>query len=371
MIDWLFSVDKSLPEYLTSLRKCPQPGKFYPVSKGSTEIGQSLTLGFSCFALKTYYTLGLWEYLPEEERYNWISLIQSFQIHSSASLSPVAQNAYIDKSLIDFLNSQRTSLKSWLVRQLKVTKGPSYSEQVILAETKQAIATLAQVGQRSVKAYTGFPSTTDDINYLLQRLDWTQPWAAGGQASALAVFVVEEAPKFLSMAKVKDLKAQLTDIFLQLADPETGGYFKGRPPSHGQIINGAMKVLSGLDWLSEPIHYPQSLIDTCLSCFPEPEGCHVVDAVYVLYRCSQQVAYKKSQVNRYCLSLLEMIQKHHNPDGGFSYFISKSQTSYYGTPISDGLAVSDIHGTCLFSWALAMIFEILELKGLTWKVIKP
>jgi hypothetical protein len=36
-----------------------------------------------------------------------------------------------------------------------------------------------------------------------------------------------------------------------------------------------------------------------------------------------------------------------------------------------GLAESDIHGTCLLAWAVAMILEILDSNRNGWRVIKP
>jgi hypothetical protein len=55
-----------------------------------------------------------------------------------------------------------------------------------------------------------------------------------------------------------------------------------------------------------------------------------------------------------------MIRLHHNPDGGFSYWIGKSQTVYYGVPITSGMPVSDIHGTLLLTWALAMVLRLID-----------
>ena len=59
-----------------------------------------------------------------------------------------------------------------------------------------------------------------------------------------------------------------------------------------------MKVISGLDWIEQEIHYPKRLIDFCLKNKPVLEGCDIVDYVYVLYKCSQQVDYKKQEINR-------------------------------------------------------------------------
>ena len=53
-----------------------------------------------------------------------------------------------------------------------------------------------------------------------------------------------------------------------------------------------------------------------------------------------------------------MIAAHHNTDGGFSYNVGRAQKWYYGVPISKGLKESDIHGTVLLVWALAMISRV-------------
>ena len=51
-----------------------------------------------------------------------------------------------------------------------------------------------------------------------------------------------------------------------------------------EVINGAMKVITGLDWINHEIHYPEKLIDFCLNTKPQT-GCDLVDIVYVLYKC--------------------------------------------------------------------------------------
>ena len=42
-------------------------------------------------------------------------------------------------------------------------------------------------------------------------------------------------------------------------------------PSKAQTVNGAMKVITGLDWIDEEIHYPERLIDLCLNIDPSQE----------------------------------------------------------------------------------------------------
>ena len=79
----------------------------------------------------------------------------------------------------------------------------------------------------------------------------------------------------------------------------------------------------------------------------------------------------KKRVTIYLENLIKVIEKHFNDDGGFSYFIDKSQTHYYGVKITDGLQQSDLHGTLLFVWALSMIFELQETSSFSWSIIKP
>ena len=94
---------------------------------------------------------------------------------------------------------------------------------------------------------------------------------------------------------------------------ETGGT---STPNYNMLVNGAKKVLTALDWLGEPNHYPIKLIDSVLKQWPRSDGCHIVDAVYVLYRCYLVSEHRKSKVNSYLLNCLQMIKGHEQPRGG-------------------------------------------------------
>ena len=99
-----------------------------------------------------------------------------------------------------------------------------------------------------------------------------------------------------------------------------------------------MKVITGLDWLNIPVHKPNELINLCLNHKPESEGCDLVDIVYVLYKCSLQTNYKEEEIKKYFSNLLNEIEEHYFEDlGGFSYYLNKSQTHYYGIKITMAL----------------------------------
>ena len=77
--------------------------------------------------------------------------------------------------------------------------------------------------------------------------------------------------------------------------------------------------------------------------------------------CQKQTNYRKSEIVKYLNDLISIIYLHFFPNFyGFSYFLNKSQTHYYGVKISKGLNTPDIHGTTLLVWALSMILEIID-----------
>lgn len=377
-VDWLEQLQATLPGYLRTLQVDERPGRFWPCVNGRTRLGSQISLGFSCFALKLYTMLGWWDQLPAADQKTWIRFIQSFQ---KQGVDPITHQAFIDQALIynayhyhrypqqflyhlyTYMRNPRLFVYDYLKRETL-----TFRQRVIVAETKQAIATLADVGAAPDQLYSGSPGSSEDVTWYLQALDWTQPWGAGAQTAMLPVFwVAQRTRRGLPLEAIKACNNFLTTI----VSPETGGYYQGNVPSHGQLINGAMKVLTALDWLDTPIHYPEKLIDTCLSQLPASDGCHLVDAIYVLYRCRQQTDYRQNEIRTYCGQVMEMIKAHYNADGGFSYYIGRSQTGYYWARIARGLPESDIHGTTMLTWSLVMITEMLGANQFGWRVIKP
>lgn len=346
-------------------------GEYLPHKESPGSEGISVSLGYSCFALKILYTINQWGKISKKKQELWINHIHQFQ---NTCLIPkychYKNNAFIDPPVIKYLDKDN-SLYSFLKKKIKNNHEFSQIEMVIYAETKQAIATLAQIGVVNKKTYYEFPITKKALLNRLDSYDWTQPWGAGGQTAALAVFISTQAPRFLEFIECQKLTNTLDTFISNLADPRSGSYFSGPDPDYNQLINGAMKIISALDWINIPIHYPERLIDTVLMAEPLSDGCHVVDAVYVLYKCCQNSDYRKNEIQQYCIRLLQTIMHHKNKDGGFSFYIGNTQNIYYGVPIGSGREISDLHGTCLFVWAIAMIMELLGYSEHNWKVIKP
>mgnify|MGYP001159915151 FL=1 len=359
-----------ISEFLENLRK-KNKFEYFPSVMGVTKEGERLNLGFSCYALKCSYILNL---LSDDDlkAKNWSKYINNYQ----TSTENLPNNSYVD---FDYLNSFRNRSGINFIKDtikdistsLNIKKFPNINERIetyIRAESKQAISTLYEVKSETKLKYLDFPKTKIEIDNFLENLNWSTPWSSGAQFSSLCVFAKTQ----LEKKQFKEIQSFLIEFIEKLANPNTGAYYLGSEPSQQEIINGSMKVITGLDWINEPIHYPEKLIDLALKVNPDSEGCDLVDIVYVLYKCSEQTNYRKKDIISYLNNLIDEIYFHYKEEeGGFSYFINKSQTHYYGVQITSGLNVADIHGTILLTWALSMIYNIQEEESVNWKILKP
>ena len=359
-------------QFFKGLKKDPKKFQFLPTKVGTTYQGEELNLGFSCLALKSYFILGLWQDLSEEDRNNWINYINSFQEENAS----FPQGSYIDEAFLnEYKNKNLQSvIKNQIKNNLNISSKFNYSTDkrkltdAIRAESKQAISTLFQVGEKNKIKYLNFPQKEEDINLFLNNLNWNFPWSAGAQFSALCVFSKTQ----LDSNDFEYCKDAYYKFISKIVNNKDGAYYRNRTPNQQELVNGCMKVLTGLDWLDSPIHYPEKLIDMCLNINPSQEGCDIVDIVYVLYRCLNESNYREKEVMSYFNKTIELIEKHYfYGEGGFSYFIHKSQKNYYGLSISTGQDTPDIHGTTLLLWAISMVLNTIEKKSSNWNVIKP
>ncbi len=358
---WLESLTERVPAYLERLKVGDKPGRYLPCERGATPIGREIGLGYSCFALKLEHILGTWSALEESERVARIEFIQRYQVGGTS------QGAFVDLPQVEFL--QRGTWRDAVWKFFGRGQPKDLSQTIVLAETKQAIATLAQVDAEPRVPFRDFPLTPEGVRRFFRSKDWSHPREAAGQSAALVVFLKTQAPALLAPRDVEELLEICRDFYAGLADEESGTYFRGRRPAQSELIHGAMRVLVALAWLDVSPHFPERLIHTCLAQPPSPDGCHLVDAVYVLH---QSVGGEPSRTVRAYLShAIEMIRRHGHDDGGFSFYTRRAQTNYHGVPISRGLEESDIQGTCLLTWALAMIWKILSPETAAWQTIQP
>tara|TARA_B100000123_G_scaffold80489_1_gene57905 strand:- start:2202 stop:3305 length:1104 start_codon:yes stop_codon:yes gene_type:complete len=356
---------KGIEHFLNNLKKPEEDFSFFPALKGLTNDGKKLSLGFSCYALKIYYMLGKTKNI--DNLVDWAVYINSFQRDEKG----LPRNSYVDSHLkasyeeIDFISSSKESIKA-LLNFLSIkdfeTRGNKFKK-AINAETKQAISTLYEINHPNQKLIENEFGEFKNLELFLNNLNWNLPWDAGAQFSSFCVY---------SKTQNFNINSDLINFISGKVDVETGSYFDTRPSNPRQIINGAMKVITGLDWLGEEIHYPKNLIDFCLDNKPVQEGCDIVDFVYTLYMCSKQTDYKKKEINDLFLDITkDIFSLYFKEEGGFSYFQDKSQSHYYGIKITDSLKTPDLHGTLLCLWAINMILDNIERLEDDKQIIKP
>ncbi|MBF0211956.1 MAG: hypothetical protein HQM00_00180 [Magnetococcales bacterium] len=366
---WLQGLRDDLGQFVTSLQHDDHSGRYRPCRDGSVEAGTKAALGFGCFAKKILDATGLWPQLTAAEQRTRLDFLHGFQLREEEKPPfPGMTGAFLDKALLRAIPAPPESWRAQMKRRWQgAPPPPDPRAEALLAETKQAIATLAWSDEPPRVPFGGFPRQPAPLLARLNGLDWSRPWGAGAKSAALAVFIRTQGPRLPDVETVA-LQRVMTQFLQGLVDPTTGGYFRApSPPPRGQLINGAMKVLNALEWLDEPIHQPERLIDTCLLQGPPPAGCHVVDWIFVVHRCLGQTDHRRLEIQQQAVTILDLIRRHQNRDKGFSYAPGQAQSHYYGAAISRGLDEGDLHGSCLLTWAVAMIVEILELDLPGWK----
>lgn len=340
---------------------------FFPVIQNSTQIGKSINMGYLCYVLKIYKMTNHWKQFSKNNKFEWIDTLLKFQNHNFEGY----ENYFIDPQVFKYFNSNfsKFKIKNTIKQILNTITVKNYENPTTLvskslnADNKQIISTLVELDFIDFRQPRFDFRSFKQINDFLDSYDWSKPWDAGAQFSSISLY-----DSIFDLGYTQDLYNYIT----YKHDKSTGSYFTMQPESKRQVINGAMKVLTGLDWLNMPIHSPEKLIDFCLNNKPEFEGCDLVDYIYVLYKSSKETNYRKNEVHKILKEVLNYLSKlYYKKQKGFSYFLRKSQTHYYGINITKGRDEPDIHGTILSIWAIIMILDLLEINDFGYKVIKP
>ena len=370
---WYHSIEEGILQLLHKLNRPETNFEFNPVLLGNTKSGNKIKLGPSIYALKILKILNNKEFLNNNTILEWGDFINSFQKQNSK----FPKNSFIDEDYLtdiskfnlqnDFKNLIKKIILSFN-EKVPFEENEKKIVKSVKAETKQAISILHEFNIKNKYLYIDFPRQDSSINNYLDSYNWQYPWNSGAQFAGQCLFISTQ----LSEDERLQCKKVLSSYIKNKVNKETGFYYEGSLPQSAQLVNGAMKVLTGLQWIDEEIHYPKKIIDYSLNYVPNKEGCDLIDVVHVLSMCGKQSGYKKNQIIKYFDNILNMVREHYQPKtGGFSYFINKSQTHYYGLKISDGRDTSDLHGTLLCLWAISIILDFKEDSSQSWNILKP
>ena len=105
--------------FLDELRNKDSKYSFQPMSKGTTEIGSSLKLGFSIYALKIFYMSADWENLSAKDKEEWVNFINSFQ----SNVAGFPDNSFIDSAYLDYFKKINLKLKLKDITKITLNKG--------------------------------------------------------------------------------------------------------------------------------------------------------------------------------------------------------------------------------------------------------
>lgn len=359
----LQEVNESVSKYLKKLNY--DDFLFFSNNQFNNDSYNLPRLGNSCYAIKLKIILDEWKDINDNIKIKWINFLSSFQIHEYE----IFNTYFVDEVIYNYHFESASKVKDIAKTLVNKFANRNYKKsslklfESINAESKQALSTIFDSGfKNKILIQSRFKNNYEVTDYL-SNLNWKYPWNAGGQFASLCLF---------SETQSYGYNQTLEEFIEKYLDYDTGAYFRGIPDSPREIINGSMKVISGLEWLNVKIHKPEKLIDFCLLNKPEAEGCDIVDYIYVLFSCSSQTNYKKNEIAILFGEILDLIvdKLFIKEEGAFSYFFNKSQTHYYGYPVSQGGKHADIHGTLLSMWAISMI-QNLKDEDSKLKLIKP
>jgi len=346
-IEWLLGLKQKVPRFLEKLKGGKVPG-FFHYSLSGDLYGEDIKwgLGNTVFAVKIYYTLGLLETLPQNQKREMAGFIKSFQSKDGTIYDPlIRRKAFLREKVLAIKNLNLSNF---------------FHQQTVRAETRQAISALKLLNENPDILYNDFPKTEKEVYCYLSNLEWQKPWDAGSHFSHLIFFLKN------STTKEKDSLIEFAIEWVnRLQNIKDGAWYRGNPNLQ-QKINGAMKVITGLK-VAEKINfqYSHKLIDLCLSAKNDSSACDNFNIVYVLHYANRISGgtHRGREIKKFAEERLEIYKKHYYPEiGGFSFLPGKANTHYYEAKITKGLNEPDIHGTCMFLWGISIIGQILKIS---------
>ncbi len=353
---WVFELEKKVSGFLERLKEKDYPGFFhYSLSGDIYGPSRKWGLGNTVFAVKIYHILDRLKSLPQSEKEAMAKFIMSFRASNGLIFDPLISKKLWWQDFVSlFLKRKTRRRRSFWVQ---------------LAETRQAISALELLDRNVCVDFPFLPQTHREVEKFLVSLDWSRPWNAGSHFSHLVFFLQRS-----HLENKQDLIDTAVRIVERWHNPADGAWYS-RQTTLQQKINGAMKVLTGLEAVGiEEVNYARKLIDLCLSAVNDAQACDNFNIVYVLYRATRKESdYRSKEVKKFAKDRLKIYRKYYfEKVGGFSFLPQQANTHYYGVRITRGLKEPDIHGTLMFLWGISLIVKILGFdKKLGFKILVP
>jgi len=353
-MDIINAVKSSVPVFLGSLYR---NDGFFSYSRDKDLHSPRLRwgLGNTVFAMKTYGILKAIDKLEPSVKRDCASFIKGFETRPGTFSDPLLHRAIALKNKLSGLKNLNFS--------------DFFCQKTVMAETRQAFAALMLMGERPSGPFTGVPYSTKSADDYFRRLNWKNTWAAASHLSHLVFFYRYNSELF---GYYTPLAGQLTSHCLEkldsLQDEKEGLWFERSGPDR-QKVNGAMKIISAFVLAQRStIRYPEKIIDYLRSLKKAYyyDGCDNLNCMYVLCHAFESTGrrYKANQVAEFCQEALKRYERYFYPaEGGFSFLPDDSPRNYYGLKVTGRFSGPDLHGTMMFTWAVALAARTLGLHG--------
>ena len=345
---WLFNLELNLENghirFILKDNRAPIKGKS----------GQFLM----CYYMKIAKSIGLWNGFSKNKKDDSVNFIKSFQ----------SKNGFF----YDYKMLAKMSLGSTISMLPKgqIKRWVNHIPQCIRAETRQSASSLLMVDEKpNFLLPIPFKNISETLNFI-DSLDWDYPWSAGSHASHIILFNYIN----IKISNVNIKESNINPLLEKLdsyQDANNGTWSGKTDVNPAILINGAMKILTIYDWTGKNLNHSEKIIDFALSQPFQQSGCNFLNRLYVLYITSRYTEeYRKEDIISLAKRSIQEVLKYKKEDGGFSFTMNSAQKRYYRAKVSCGGKYSDLHGTVMFSWALAICFQILEIDN-GWSVVKP
>ena len=312
----------------------------------------------SVFAMKIAWQIGIWDSWNNERKISFVNFVKQQQNQNGLFIDP-------------WLSGQNSiSWKEWVKVGLGRVKYDDlkkyyslWHERNIRAETRQNISALLMVGAQPNYIPPVVATNYEDAYQFLDVLDWKDPWGAGSHLSHMLMLTTTH--KIMGSKKVnaESIYAATFDFLRSIYHENTGTWYRGANIPVAIQINGAMKIFSGLQWLEEhPFVKNEKLLRLVLSQPFYSDGCHFTNSLFVLHQIKKLsgLGENKAKIIERAHRASKCLMLHKKKQSGFSFNHLQSQQHYYTARVSKGLKVADLHGTTMFSWACAIVIDLLS-----------
>ncbi len=132
-------------------------------------------------------------------------------------------------------------------------------------------------------------------------------------------------------------------------------------------VSGAMKLttLSDVSIDTNPLPYPELLIDVALSLDKVEHVCYFLNPIVVLDRATRQTDYRRNEINDFYNNRIDQLKNFVMPDDGYSTLTSGSLLNYAQIKATNHQKEGDIHAAHILAWAITLLVKTIDID-LDW-----